>query len=106
MSVQSSNVIENAIKAGKPYPKSLEELAKLMHKDYVENHPYPIKGYIEDLRKHYACPTRYKLIYSSSNMKVFEVEKYGHTVCYGYDVTHNDWYEFCECTFMVHHVEF
>lgn len=106
MSVQSCNAIEKALREGKPYPKTLEEVAKLLHEDYVENHPYPIKGYIEDLRKHYACPTRYKLIYSNSNMKIFEEEKYKHTVCYGFDPVHNDWFEFAECTFMVHHVQF
>ena len=63
-------------------------------------------GYIEDLRKRYACPTKYTLLFESNNMKVFHELTYGHTVCYGYDCTHNDWYEFCECTFMVHHVEF
>ena len=63
-------------------------------------------GYIEDLRKRYACPTKYTLLFESNNMKVFHELTYGHTVCYGYDITHNDWYEFSECTFMVHHVEF
>lgn len=63
-------------------------------------------GYIEDLRKRYACPTKYVLLFESNNMKVFHELTYNHTVCYGYDVSHNDWYEFCECTFMVHHVDF
>lgn len=106
MSVQSCAAIENAVRAGKPYPKTLKEIAEILHEDYQKHHPYPIKGYIEDLRKRYACPTRYKLIASTNNMMVFEEEKYHHTVCYGYDPVHNDWYEFCECAFMVHHVEF
>ena len=63
-------------------------------------------GYIEDLRKHYACPTKYVLLFENNNMKIFHELTYNHTVCYGYDFTHNDWYEFCECAFMVHHVEF
>lgn len=63
-------------------------------------------GYIEDLRKHYASPTKYVLLFESNNMKVFHELTYNHTVCYGYDFSHDDWYEFCECTFMVHHVEF
>lgn len=63
-------------------------------------------GYIEDLRKCYACPTKYKLLFESNNMKIFYEFTFGHTVCYGYDPVHNDWYEFAECTFMVHHVEF
>lgn len=67
---------------------------------------FTFNGYIEDLRKHYACPTRYKLIYISNNMKVFEELTYGHTVCYGYDFSHNDWYEWAECSYMVHHVDF
>ena len=63
-------------------------------------------GYIEDLRKHYACPTKYVFLVESNNMKVFHELTYNHTVCYGYDFSHNDWYEFAECTFMVHHVDF
>lgn len=67
---------------------------------------FTFNGYIEDLRKRYACPTKYKLIYISNNMKIFEELTYGHTVCYGYDVVHNDWYEWAECSYMVHHVDF
>lgn len=67
---------------------------------------FTFNGYIEDLRKHYACPTKYKLIYVSNNMKIFEELTYGHTVCYSYDVTHDDWYEVAECRYMVHHVDF
>ena len=63
-------------------------------------------GYIEDLRKHYACPTKYTLLFESNNMKIFHELTYNHSVCYGYDPVHDDWFEFCECTFMVHHVEF
>lgn len=63
-------------------------------------------GYIEDLRRHYACPTKYKLLFESNNMKVFYEFTFGHTVCYGYDFSHNDWYEWAECSYMVHHVEF
>lgn len=72
----------------------------------LTNSEYNLKGYIEDLRKNYACPTSYKLVYSTNNMKIFHEEMYHHTVCYGYDPVHNDWYEFAECSFMVHYVEF
>lgn len=63
-------------------------------------------GYIEDLRRHYACPTKYKLLFENNNTKVFYEFTFGHTVCYGYDFSHDDWYEFAECSYMVHHVEF